>query len=93
MNELESIRNLIANYGLKTKYTVTHPSSDTFYQEQKNAALELEKEFVYIIKERDDLYNQVISLQHRLAELEDNSKTIDSLKQLLQEMHGFITNG
>lgn len=97
MEELEKIKNLIAEYGLRTKYVVTHPNHDPFYHDQKKAVLDLEKEVAYIIKERDDLHNQVISLQHRITALEEehdiNTKTIHSLKQLLQEMHGFIANG
>jgi len=97
MQELEKLQNLIAEYGFRSRSCALHPNSDTLYNEKKQAELELEKEIVYILKERDELHNQVISLQHRLTEVEEevslNNKTIESLKQLLQEMHGFVTNG
>ncbi len=93
MQELEKLQNLIAEYGFRSRSCALHPNSETLYQDKKEAELELEKEIVYILKERDELHNQVVSLQHRLKELEDNSKTVESLKQLLQEMHGFVTNG
>jgi len=97
MQELEKLQNLIAEYGFRSRSCALHPNSDTLYKEKKQAELELEQELVYIIKERDELHNQVVSLQHRLTAVEEevslNNKTIESLKQLLQEMHGFVTNG
>jgi hypothetical protein len=94
MKELETLQNLIANYGLKSRSCAIHPNSDMFWQEQKKAALEIEKQFVYIIQERDGAHNQVIRLEHLNKSLqEQNDKLIKSLEFLRGLMQEIQTNG
>jgi peptidoglycan hydrolase CwlO-like protein len=88
MDQIEKIKNLIAEYGLRTKYVVNHPNNDLFYTDQKKAALDIEKEFTYILTDRNEIQKRIEDLEKENTELAKNNET---LTQLFKQLHGIIT--